>query len=211
MAAIIQTTFFAYFFFNENHYISIKISQKYVRKCPIDKNLVLVPTMAWRQTGDKPLSELMIAWFGNGYPGLDDLMIWIGGHPDKLVMSTCCGTVLSYGIRLLVQHYIDSVKGLSPVKWQAITQTNADFQLIVVVVFIDTYRSRLRVNVTPIIIFQSGLRFRFFFSSSNKNSCLPDVSNSKYPLYPCHEHDLTNSSTLKLIENCGCRFQQGNF
>ena len=88
---IIQT--FSHTFFNENHYFSIKVSQKHVRKDPIDNNLVLVSTMDWRRTGDKPLPEPMIAWFGNAYPGLNELVIWIGGHPDKLVMLTYCAII----------------------------------------------------------------------------------------------------------------------
>ena len=47
--------------FNENCYIFIKISLKYVRKGPIDTNLALVQIMAWGRTGDKPLSEPMMA------------------------------------------------------------------------------------------------------------------------------------------------------
>ena len=44
-------------FFNENGCILIKFSLKYVRKGSIDNNLPLVQIMAWRRSGDKPLSE----------------------------------------------------------------------------------------------------------------------------------------------------------
>ena len=47
-------------FFNENCCILIKFSLKYVRKGPIDNNPALVQIMAWRRSGDKPLSELMM-------------------------------------------------------------------------------------------------------------------------------------------------------
>ena len=47
-------------FFNENVWISIKISLKFVSKGPINKILALVQTMAWRRPGDKPLSEPML-------------------------------------------------------------------------------------------------------------------------------------------------------
>ena len=47
-------------FFNENVRISIKISLKFVRKGPIDNNPTLVQIMAWRRSGDKPLSEPMM-------------------------------------------------------------------------------------------------------------------------------------------------------
>ena len=47
-------------FLNENVWISIKISLKFVPKCPIDNIPALVQIMAWRRIGDKPLSEPMI-------------------------------------------------------------------------------------------------------------------------------------------------------
>ena len=47
-------------FFNENCCILITFSLKYVRKGAIDNNLALVQMMAWRRSGDKPLSEPMM-------------------------------------------------------------------------------------------------------------------------------------------------------
>ena len=44
-------------FLNENIRISIKISQKFVPKVPINNIPALVQIMAWRRPGDKPLSE----------------------------------------------------------------------------------------------------------------------------------------------------------
>ena len=44
-------------FLNENAWISIKISLKFVPKGPINKIPALVQIMAWRRSGDKPLSE----------------------------------------------------------------------------------------------------------------------------------------------------------
>ena len=44
-------------FLNENVRISINISLKFVPKGPINNNPALVQIMAWRQSGDKPLSE----------------------------------------------------------------------------------------------------------------------------------------------------------
>ena len=46
--------------FNENCCILIKFSLKYIRKGPIDNNRTLVQIMAWRQSGDKPVSEPMM-------------------------------------------------------------------------------------------------------------------------------------------------------
>ena len=47
-------------FFNENVWISIKISLKFVPKDPINNILALVQIMAWCRSGDKPLSEPMM-------------------------------------------------------------------------------------------------------------------------------------------------------
>ena len=47
-------------FFNENDWISIKISPKFVPKGPINNIPALVQIMAWRHSGDKPLSEPMM-------------------------------------------------------------------------------------------------------------------------------------------------------
>ena len=45
---------------NENVRISIKISLKFVPKGPINNIAALVQIMAWRRSGDKPLSESMM-------------------------------------------------------------------------------------------------------------------------------------------------------
>ena len=47
-------------FLNENARISIKFSLKFVPKGPINKIPTLVQIMAWRRSGDKPLSEPMM-------------------------------------------------------------------------------------------------------------------------------------------------------
>ena len=54
-------------FFNENVWISIKISVKFVPKGPINNITALVQTMAWRRSGDKPLSEPMMVIFTDAY------------------------------------------------------------------------------------------------------------------------------------------------
>ena len=46
-------------FVNENVWIPIKISLKFVPKGPINNIPALVQIMAWRRAGDKPLSEPM--------------------------------------------------------------------------------------------------------------------------------------------------------
>ena len=47
-------------FLNENVWISIRISLKFVSRVPIDNKPALVQIMAWRRPGDKPLSEPMM-------------------------------------------------------------------------------------------------------------------------------------------------------
>ena len=47
-------------FFNENVWISIKISLTFVPKSPIYNIPVLFQIMAWRRPGDKPLSEALM-------------------------------------------------------------------------------------------------------------------------------------------------------
>ena len=52
---------FGCIFLNENVWISIKISLKFVPKDPINNIPALVKTMAWHRPRDKPLSEPMMA------------------------------------------------------------------------------------------------------------------------------------------------------
>ena len=47
-------------FLNENVWYSIEISLKFVPKGPINNSPALVQIMAWRRSGDKPLSEPMM-------------------------------------------------------------------------------------------------------------------------------------------------------
>ena len=47
-------------FFNENVWISIKISLKFVSKGPINNIPAMIQIMAWRRSGDRPLSEPMM-------------------------------------------------------------------------------------------------------------------------------------------------------
>ena len=55
------------FFFNEDLWISIKISLKFVPKGPIDNIPALVQIMAWHQPGDNSSSEPMMTYVANAY------------------------------------------------------------------------------------------------------------------------------------------------
>ena len=51
---------FKLIFLNENVWIAVKISLKFVPRCPINNIPAMVQIMAWRRPGDKPLSEPMM-------------------------------------------------------------------------------------------------------------------------------------------------------
>ena len=57
MAANLADDIFNRILLNENVWILIKISLKFVPKGLIDNKPALVQVMAWRRTGDKPLPE----------------------------------------------------------------------------------------------------------------------------------------------------------
>ena len=63
MAAIMADDIFKCILLNENDKIPIQISLKIVPGSPIDNKPALVQIMAWRRTGDKPLSEPMMTQF----------------------------------------------------------------------------------------------------------------------------------------------------
>ena len=63
MAAIVADNIFKCIFLNENDKIPIQISLKLLPRYPIDNKPALVPVMAWRRTGDKPLPEPMMNHF----------------------------------------------------------------------------------------------------------------------------------------------------
>ena len=54
-------------FLNENVWIPIQISLKFISMGIINNIPALVQTMAWRRPGDKPLSEPIIAYFADAY------------------------------------------------------------------------------------------------------------------------------------------------
>ena len=67
MAATLADDIFKCIFFNENVFISIKISLNFVPNGPIDCKSSLVQVMAWHRKGDKPLHELLITQFNDAY------------------------------------------------------------------------------------------------------------------------------------------------
>ena len=63
MATILADDILKRIFLNENDRISIRISLKFVPRSPVNNKVALVLVMAWRRTGDKPLTEPMMTWF----------------------------------------------------------------------------------------------------------------------------------------------------
>ena len=67
MVTILTDSNFKCIFLNENYRILIGISLKSIPMSPIDNKPALVQVMAWRRTGDKPLSEPMLTQFTDAY------------------------------------------------------------------------------------------------------------------------------------------------
>ena len=67
MATILADDIFKCIFGNEMDIIPIQISLKFVPRSPVDNKVALVQVMAWRRTGDEPLSEPMLNRFTDAY------------------------------------------------------------------------------------------------------------------------------------------------
>ena len=91
-------------FMNENVWILMKISLKFVPKVPINNIPALVQIMAWRRPGDKPLSEPII-WlvYRRIYasPGLNELMyvqFLLSVHYSDIIMSVMESQIIGVSI-----------------------------------------------------------------------------------------------------------------
>ena len=58
---------FKWIFLNENGWILIQNSLKFIPMSPIDNKPALVRVMAWRRTGAKPLPEPMMTQFTDAF------------------------------------------------------------------------------------------------------------------------------------------------
>ena len=67
MAAVLADDIFKCIHLNENDKILIQIPLKVVLRKPIGNKPALVEVIAWRRTGDKPLSEPMMTQSTGGY------------------------------------------------------------------------------------------------------------------------------------------------
>ena len=118
MDAISQTTFSNASFFNENEWISLQISLKFVLKGTINNIPAWVQIMAWRRSGDKPLSKPMMVslpthiwvtwpqWVNALWPGGS---IWQYSIESALVQAmACCFTATSH----YVNHFWKTIRGV---------------------------------------------------------------------------------------------------
>ena len=118
-------------FLNENVWISLKISLKFVSKVPINNIPALVLIMAWGRPGDKPLSEPMMVSLPTHicvtrHQWVKDVckMLAILFRPQYFNSLRPCDIYIY--IYASVQHTnITSDDGLAPVWCQAIIWTNA--------------------------------------------------------------------------------------
>ena len=81
---------FKYIFLNENVWISLKISLKFVPKGPVINIPALVQIMAWRRSGDKPLSEPMMVSLPT------HICVTRPQWVKKIVSYCICSSVLRY-------------------------------------------------------------------------------------------------------------------
>ena len=92
------------FFWNENFWISNKSSLKYIPWHLLGNISSLVQQMVWRQTGNEPLSELMIA---STYWGRDKMAVIL-----RMLLSNVfqCVEIVVFGFK---SHWYDDV-----IKWK---------------------------------------------------------------------------------------------
>ena len=67
MVAILADGNFKCIFFNENYWIPIRISLKFVPMSAIDNKPAMVQGMAWHRRNNKPLPEPMLTQFTDAY------------------------------------------------------------------------------------------------------------------------------------------------
>ena len=110
-------------FLNENAWISLKISLKFVPKVRISNIPALVQIMAWRRPGDKPLSEpVMVSLLTHicvarpQWVNVFKCFVWFG--------LTQCGPVTQQSVIDLVQHWYRL--GIGAWRRRAVTGTDAD-------------------------------------------------------------------------------------
>ena len=115
---------FKWIFLNENVWILINISLKFVPKGPINNIPTLVRVMAWRRPGNKPSSEpMMIRLLTHTYVSS---MTHICGL-NELMEKTCYSSALAMDLHGNIEHGQHWFRQWLGAWWhQAITLTNVD-------------------------------------------------------------------------------------
>ena len=97
-------------FFDDNFLILNKLSLKYIHHDLIDNLAALVQIMAWRQTGDRPLSEAMSVYFTDAYMRHSTSMSYSFGtilRWNFSIAHTCpCHTYLIISVYPQLPHFI---------------------------------------------------------------------------------------------------------
>ena len=125
---------------NENVWISITISSKFVPKGPIDNIPALVQIMAWRRSGDESISEPMVL----------SLLTHICVTLPQWVNTQCVNNTLSPSDLYTCQKTVSETSStdcLSLLQLQAISLTNPDFLPIMLSskIFIREYTLKRRL------------------------------------------------------------------
>ena len=91
---------FKWIFLNENAWISLKISLKFVPKVRINNIPAMVQIMAWRRPGDKPLSEPMMVSL------LTHICVtrpqWVKTSPVSRNVTSCCMSTWTIKVLLII-------------------------------------------------------------------------------------------------------------
>ena len=114
-------------FLNENVWITIKISLKFVPKGPINNIPALVQKMAWRRPGDKPLSETMMVRL------LTHICVtrpqWVNVRTPKNISNRrgtlfCCALLVHDDVTPWTRFpcYYPSVRGIPSRRWILLTK-----------------------------------------------------------------------------------------
>ena len=115
MATIFADDIFKWIFSNENVWIAVTISLKFVPEGPINNIPALVQIMAWRWTGDKPLSEPILVCCTDAYmrhlPSLSYCSLELGQNinqrlnPQKTPHEGCLLWIFIRKVTITAQHF----------------------------------------------------------------------------------------------------------
>ena len=124
-------------FVNENTWIPIIISLKFVSKGPINDIPVLAQIMAWRRQGNKPLSQPMMVKSPthNASLGLNELRTMVFGRTGTFVILNLFQETQTYiwrrNIVIIISQYWDGTEGWNS-SWKRGTHISTTVNTVVV-------------------------------------------------------------------------------